>query len=219
MKRSLVQQTFLILFLFGLVNSCARQPIHSAEHTPAFEPRYDEGRILFGTKEAPVLIVKYVDFASPFDWTGVLLDGHDRAADFQRAIDENRSDVKVIVKNAPLAQLHPAAFTAAQIFEALQEIDKAYAKTFFAAAMAKKTAQPIQSGEEYWNLVKRLKLPADKIKARIELGMVNYQILEDYAEFSKFHLQGTPAYLVNGEYLSGAQTYDELVAAIQRHKK
>ncbi|MSP60146.1 MAG: thioredoxin [Myxococcales bacterium] len=72
------------------------------------------------------------------------------------------------------------------------------------------------SAEAYEKYAKELGLNLEKFKAAISTGKFKAQIQAEQAEAARFGARGTPAFFINGRYLSGAQPFDSFKAIVDQ---
>ncbi len=176
---------------------------------PKASPRYEPSRVLYGNQGAPLTIYRYVNLGS-------VLQAADSDA-FKRMIQKYPDSVKIIVKHVPLPQFYPSSLIGSQIFEALRDIDQKRAKDFYELTLSTEQMQRLKSEDDYWNMLKQLKFPIPQVKKEISKGHGTFRILEDYAEYKSLGIEGTPAYVVNGDVLAGTRPYEELELLIETH--
>lgn len=172
------------------------------------QPAIEEGRVIFGKKDAPVTIVEYSDFQCPFCSRG-----------FQtvKQIEKEYGDkVRIIFKHLPL-DFHPLAMPAARYFEAIALQDHAKAEKFHDMVFENQGMLK-EKGEDYFKEVTK-KVGADlkKVEAAIKEGAIQKRIDTDMEEAKKFNMSGTPGFLINGVSLRGAYPFPAFKEIIDRH--
>lgn len=164
------------------------------------QPEIDESRVIFAKnsdlkKKAPITIVEYADFQC-----GYCSRAHETV---KQIIDKYGDKVRVIYKHLPI--LGPQSLTTAHYYEAvaLQDHGKAekfHAKIFDNQGNLRSGGEDFlkQTAKDVGANMARLKkdLASDKVKQRVQA---------DDEEGKKFGFSGTPAFLVNGISLNGAQ--------------
>ncbi len=75
------------------------------------------------------------------------------------------------------------------------------------------------SRDEYVKYAKELKLDVAKFTQDFDGAKFKAQIEADAAEAGKLGVTGTPAFFVNGRFLSGAKPFEEFAAAINAELK
>lgn len=167
-------------------------------------PQIDASRVLYGNAKAPVMIVKYGDFQCPACRAGF------------RSLNEVKkkygNKVAVIYKNVPLEQIHPLAKEAAMIFESLMIVSKKKAREFYQKAYDQQRLWKTKS--ELWSVAKSV--GAKKSWIQKYRTKILSRIAEDVSEHQKFGFRGTPAYVVGGVGMYGAQSPADLSAVIDK---
>lgn len=162
------------------------------------KPALNDSQRLIGDSKAKIVIVEFADFQCPA--CGM---AHNYMKEF---LKKHKGEVQFYYKNMPL-DFHKMAYPAAQYFEAikLQSRDKAlqYHEYLFenqrslSDSFLKKAAEKV--GADMKRLAKDIE--SDAVKKAIDADM---------AEFQKFGFNGTPAIILNGVSMYGAQPVEEL---------
>jgi protein-disulfide isomerase len=200
---------YLLFFIAPLllVNCTTREDLNaSAEPVAAAKVNVvvDESRVLFGPKTAPVTIVKYADFQCPACSMDV--------SSLEEIKAKYGDQVRLIHKAVPLEHIHPQARLAAQVYEALLIQDKSKAQKFYQQAY--KEAHNWSDDKDIWKIVKKVGGDPAKITAEIKKGEINTRIQADLKEHQELGFRGTPAYMINGRSLYGAQSFASLSEAV-----
>lgn len=168
----------------------------------------EEGRVIFGNKDAPVTIVEFSDFQCPY-----CSRGYQTMKEIQK---EYGDKVRIVFKHLPL-DFHPMAMPASKYFEAIALQDHKKAEKFHDGIFEDQKGLN-QDGEKFLkNLAK--KVGADMKKLEKDLGSESIQkrIAADMEEAKKFEFSGTPGFLINGVSLRGAYPPPEFKKIIDRH--
>lgn len=167
--------------------------------------KIDNARLIFGSPDAPVTIVKYADFQCPACRMGY------------KTLEEIKkkypTQIKVIHKNIPLP-MHPQAPLAAEIYEAMLILDKNLAKKFYTEAY--ETLGQWSSDEKLWKMAERLGIKKQKVESELKKGVVAKRIQEDLQEHESLGFQGTPMYMINGVEMQGAPSPQQMSMLIDR---
>jgi protein-disulfide isomerase len=147
-----------------------------------------------GPAEAAVTIVEYSDFECPFCA---------RVVPTLNQIAETYGDrVKLVYKHLPL-RIHPQAQPAAAASEAArlqgrfwEMHDKIFAN------------QRELSDEQYVQWAQELGLDVERFERDRKSEAVKARIASDEQEASRLGVGGTPAFFINGRFLSGAQPFE-----------
>ena len=171
------------------------------------KPKLDEKRVFFGKASAPITIVEYSDFQCYY-----CQKANNEAV--KQVLDKYKGKVRVLYKHLPFQQ---HAEIAAKYYEAVAKLDKSKAKPFHDKVFAKQVELRGKGEKLLESVVKDIGLDVKKVKK--ELSNVADVVQEDKAEALKFGFRGTPAFLVNGVTLNGAQPFSRFQWVINRHLK
>lgn len=171
------------------------------------EPVIEEGRVIFGPKDAPITIVEYSDFQCPFCTRGY----HTINQVGQKYGDK----VRVVYKHLPL-DIHPQALPAAQYFEAIGMQDPAKAEKFHDLIFEKQNELNEKKEKFLDEAAKQVGADLAKVKRDIKSKAVNDRINSDMEEAQKFGFSGTPGFLVNGVAVRGAYPAEHFTMIIDR---
>lgn len=164
-------------------------------------------KILVGPTDAPITIVKYADFQCPACRMGF--------NSLEKIKEKYKGKVRVIHKNVPLESIHPLARLSAQIYETLLYSDKPKALAFYKKAYNEQGKW--RSDKDLWALAKSVGANQKKIQAEIAKGDIDKAINTDMEDHAKQGFEGTPAYIINGVAMYGAQSETDFSAVIDRH--
>jgi len=168
----------------------------------------EEGRVIFGSKNAPVTIVEYSDFQCPYCSRGF--------STVKQVEKEYGDKVRIVFKHLPL-DFHPLAMPAAKYFEAIAMQDHKKAEKFHDAIFTNQT-QLNQGGEKFLkDTAKKVGANMAKVAKDLESEAVKKRIAADMEEAKKFDFSGTPGFLINGISLRGAYPFPEFKKIIDRH--
>ncbi|RKG92030.1 DsbA family protein [Corallococcus terminator] len=148
----------------------------------------------FGPATAKVTIVEWSDFECPFCSRAV--------PTLNRIKETYGKDVRVVFRQQPLP-MHPNAKIAAQASLAAHEQGKFW--EMHDKMFANQRALDRNSLEKY---AEELKLDMAKFKAALDSGKFNAQVAADSDAGSAVGANGTPAFFINGRFLSGAQPFE-----------
>jgi protein-disulfide isomerase len=153
-----------------------------------------------GAKDALVTIVQFSDFECPF-CTRV-------EPTMDRILEEYKGKVRVVWRDFPLS-FHQNAMPAAIVARVAKEQNKFWEmhKKLFENQKALDRA----SLERY---AQELKLDMAKVKAALDQKKYEPEINADMAMGQKIGVQGTPAFFINGTFLSGAQPFESFKSRI-----
>jgi len=158
-----------------------------------------------GPKSAPIQIVEWSDFQCPFCR---------RAGPTLAQIEKEYGDkVQIAFKHMPLSMhskarpAHAASQAAAMQGKFWEMHDLIFAD------------QRGMSEEKYVEYATQLGLDVEKFKKDVVSKEVEARISADYAQATKLGVTGTPAFFVNGRFLSGAQPFASFQVLIDEELK
>jgi protein-disulfide isomerase len=200
---------YLLFFVAPLllVNCTTREDLNSVAEPAAaakVNVAVDESRILFGPTTAPITIIKYADFQCPACNMDV--------SSLEEIKTKYGDQVRFIHKAVPLEHIHPQARLAAQVYEALLIKDRSKAQKFYQQAYS--NARNWESDKDIWKIVKKMGASQSQIMAEIKKGEIDQRIQADLKEHQALGFRGTPAYMINGQSLYGAQSFANLSQAV-----
>ncbi|MGZ3690008.1 MAG: DsbA family protein [Pseudobdellovibrio sp.] len=167
---------------------------------PDLQPRH----LVYGKSQAPIVIVEYADFQCP-----ACRMAHDTLTQIKAKYGDQ---VQFNYKNMPL-DFHKMAMPAAKYFEAVKLVDQSKAEKFYNLVFNEQNQ--MQSEDYLKKAVKQIGLDPQKVSSKIKSGEIEKNIAADIQEFEKFGFTGTPAIVVNGVALNGAQPVDEIEKVIK----
>jgi protein-disulfide isomerase len=181
------------------VKSAAAPRAQAAAATGRPDPaqRYSvstDGSPAVGPANAQVSVVAFSDFQCPFC---------SRAVPTLEQVEKKYGDrVRIVFKHLPLS-MHPKAPAAHAAAEAAHRQGK-----FWEMHDLIFGNQREMSPERYVQYATELGLDVDKFKKDVESAEVKKRIDDDTSEASRLNVRGTPAFFINGRYLSGAQPFE-----------
>jgi protein-disulfide isomerase len=179
------------------VKSAAAPARAAAPGTPDPNRRYSvvtEGSPAVGPASAEVSIVAFSDFQCPFC---------SRAVPTLEQVEKEYGDkVRIVFKHLPLS-MHPKAPAAHAAAEAAHRQGK-----FWEMHDRIFQNQREMSPERYVEYATELGLDVERFRKDLESQDVKKRIDADTSEASRLNVRGTPAFFINGRYLSGAQPFE-----------
>ena len=162
---------------------------------PAIDVAYDAARVL-GNPNAPVTIVEFGDFQCPYC--------QKTEATLREVLSKYDGRVKLAFRDFPLVEIHARAEKAAEAARCAGEQGKfwEYHDSLFADQSKLDEASLIIRAQT-------LKLDEAAFKSCVGSGKFTRDIEADRQEGNKVGVSGTPAYFINGVFLSGAQPLQE----------
>ncbi|HVI00239.1 MAG TPA: thioredoxin domain-containing protein [Enhygromyxa sp.] len=159
-----------------------------------------DGRPTKGPETALVTVVEFADYHCPFcaKVTG----------DLDRLLEEHPNDVRLVYVQRPLP-MHPNARDASKAALAAAKQGK------FWEMHEKLFLRKSQKLEQFVKLAEELGLDVEQFKADYASEEVAAQLAEDQKLSDQLGVNGTPAFFINGRYLSGAQGYPVIEGLVQ----
>lgn len=171
------------------------------------KPVIEDGRVIFGPKNAPITIVEYSDFQCPY-----CSRGYNTVKEVHKMYGDK---VRVVFKHLPL-DFHPMAMPAAKYFEAIALQDPKKAEKFHDEVFTNQTMLN-QDGEKFLKAAaKKVGANLAKVEKDINAESVQKRIAADMEEAKKFEFSGTPGFLINGVSLRGAYPAPEFKKIIDK---
>lgn len=159
-----------------------------------------DGAPVRGNPNAPVTVVEFSDFQCPFCA---------RAHTTLVQVRETYKDqIKIVYKDFPLP-IHPNAPKAAEASRCAREQDKYW--EYHDILFANYSALEVANLKKY---AADLKLDTAKFDACLDSGKYAQAVSKDTAEGTRAGVSGTPAFFINGRFLSGAQPFSAFQEAI-----
>lgn len=118
--------------------------------------------------------------------------------------------MKLVYKHLPLA-MHskaPAAHAAAEAAHRQGKFWEMYDKIF--------ENQQVMAPAKYLEWAKEIGLDVEKFKKDMASAAIKKRVDADAQEAASLGITGTPAFLINGRYLAGAQPFESFKAIIDR---
>ncbi len=155
-----------------------------------------------GPEDAKVTIIEFSDFQCPFC--------RRVQPALQQIRDKYGDNVRWSFKDLPLNNIHPEAQKAAEAARCAQDQGKfwEYRAAMFAATALSKEIHPKTAAE--------LGLDTAKFEACLDSGEKQAAVQADSDEAQSLGITGTPAFVINGILLSGAQPFEEFQKVIDR---
>nr|BFD58557.1 hypothetical protein CKG001_06640 [Bdellovibrio sp. CKG001]BFD61985.1 hypothetical protein BdHM001_06660 [Bdellovibrio sp. HM001]BFD65824.1 hypothetical protein HAGR004_08460 [Bdellovibrio sp. HAGR004] len=174
------------------------------------KPAIEEGRVIFGPKDAKITIIEYSDFECPY-----CAKGHATVDEVMKAYPK---DVRVVYKHLPL-DFHPMAMPAAEYFEAIALQDHAKAEKFYNLVFENQGDLRTKKEGALKDFAKKVGADLKKVEKDLKSEVVQKRIEADMEEARKFNFSGTPGFLINGVSLRGAYPFADFKEIIDRHLK
>lgn len=180
------------------------------EFANPLQPAIEDGRVIFGPKDAKITIIEYSDFECPY-----CAKGHATIDEVMKAYPK---DVRVVFKHLPL-DFHPLAMPAARYFEAIAMQDHAKAEKFYNEVFQNQGDLRTKKEGALKEAAKKAGADLKKLEKDLNSEAITKRIEADMEEARKFNFSGTPGFLINGVSLRGAYPFPEFKDIIERHLK
>ena len=154
-----------------------------------------------GNARAKVAIVEFSDFQCPF--CGRV------TPTLEEVRKKHPDDVRIVFKHLPLS-MHakaPAAHAAAEAAHRQGRFWEMHDRIF--------ANQAAMAPEKYLEYAREIGLDVERFQRDAASEEVKKKVAADAAEAAQLGVSGTPAFFVNGRFLSGAQPYAAFEALIQ----
>ncbi len=178
------------------------------EFAKPLEAVVEEGRVIFGPKDAKVTIIEYSDFECPY-----CARGHATVDEVRKAYP---NDVRVVFKHLPL-DFHPLAMPASRYFEAIALQDHAKAEKFHDLVFTNQGDLRSKKEGALKEFAKKVGADMKKLEKDLSSEVITKRIEADMEEAKRFNFSGTPGFLINGVSLRGAYPFAEFKQIIDRH--
>lgn len=163
---------------------------------------------IWGSKDAPVIIVEYSDFECPYCKKGY--------STIEEVKKKYGDKVAVLFKHLPL-DFHPMALPAARYYEAIAMQDINKAKKFHDKVFEKQGDMTSKKEKFLDSVTREVGADLEKVKKDINSEAVKKRIDADMEEARGFGFNGTPGFLVNGVSIRGAYPAEEFSKIIDQH--
>jgi protein-disulfide isomerase len=160
-----------------------------------------EGRPAKGPDTALVTIVEFADYHCPYC--------SEVKGDIEYLLERYPKDVRLVYVQRPLGSLHPKARDASKAAIAMGMQGK------FWEAHDKLFLRRLDSMAQFEALAEELDIDVEKFRADYDSDEVAQRLDEDQKLAEQYNINGTPAFFINGRYLSGAQSYAVLEGVVK----
>ncbi len=200
--------------LTGAVASAPQQVARAAPPTPARGNRPDPNRYYKvstkgspsrGESDAKIEVIEFSDFQCPFCARVY--------PTVKRIEEEYGENVRIVFKHLPL-RIHSKAQDAHAAAEAAHRQDK-----FWEMHDLIFENQRTMSRENYITYAGQIGLDVERFKKDMASGDVRGKLATDSGEAASLGVTGTPAFFVNGRFLSGAQPFESFKRLIDEELK
>ena len=154
-----------------------------------------------GEPDAAVTIVEFSDFECPFCVRV--------QPTLERVMEQYAGRVRLVYRHFPLTSIHPHAWKAAEASLCAGEQDRFW--EFHDLLFAEQHAMSVPDLKEK---ARRIGLGGAEFDACLDSGRHSEAVRRDLLAGTAAGVSGTPAFFVNGRFLSGAVPYDQFAALI-----
>lgn len=165
-----------------------------------------------GDKNSPVTIIEFSDFQCPFC-------SRFREQTFDQ-IKTNYIDtgkVRFVYRDFPLSSIHPMAQKGAEAAECADEQGKFW--EYHDLLFQKQQEWTVTGAPTLKQYAKDLGLDSSKFDDCLDSSKYQQEVSKDLNDGSAAGVQGTPAFFINGQLVSGAQPYTAFQSAIEQALK
>jgi len=155
-----------------------------------------------GSENARITIVEFSDFECPY--CGQF------EPELKKLLEAYPTQVRLIYRNMPIPSLHPAAQKAAEAAICADKQGKFW--EMHDTLFSEQSTLDVAALKEK---AKRLGLDGAKFDVCLDKGEAVPALNDDLREAQRLGLEATPATFINGRFVNGAVSYDELNALIK----
>ena len=173
-------------------------------------PNITKEDVIVGPKDAPITLVEFSDFECPF-----CKRGYQTVQELQK---KYKGKIRFIYKHLPLS-FHRQAMIASQYYEAIRLQGNELATKFHDLVFENKSSLSSGGTKFLDKMAKDAGANLTKLKKDLEAEIVKNKIQDDMLEASKFGMQGTPGFIINGVPVKGAYPASHFVQIVEELKK
>lgn len=212
-----------VLFLekqFKTVTEAQLAAAPTLSPTPIPPPQYenvDNGHLpMKGDENAKVTIVEFSDFQCPF--CKAYFDDTDSQIQNQYV---KTGKVKFVYRHFPLSSIHPNAQKAAEASECANEQNQFwnFHDLLFQNQDTWASMSATDAENEWITYAGQLGMDTDQFKSCLDTDKYKTTVDKDTAAGDKAHVDGTPAFFINGYRLTGAQPFSAFQTVIEQEMK
>lgn len=182
-----------------------------AEPTPAGPVEVDtEGAYSIGDDDAPVVIVEFTDYQCPYCSRHFLQTYPQIKAEY---VDTGK--VRYVFMDFPLSSIHPQAQVAAEAARCAGEQGAYLTMHDMLFSRQQEWSGRGDVAEIFSGYVGELDLDTVAFDECLESGRQEGAVLDDLERGAALGINGTPAFFINGNFISGAQPYELFRQAIE----
>jgi len=156
----------------------------------------------WGPEDAPVTIIEFSDFQCPFC-------GRFHQETYPQLREAYGDRIRFVYRDFPILQLHPNAAISAQAANCANEQEK-----YWEYHDLLLTNQNQSDRAALGNFAEQLDLDINAFDECIDSGRYEQEVNADVQEGSRYGVQGTPTFFINGRPIVGAQPFEVFSAII-----
>lgn len=164
-----------------------------------------------GEPDAPVIIVEYTDFQCPYC-----------SRHFQETVPKLKANfidtglVRYVFKDFPLTNIHPQAVVAAEAARCAGDQNAYLEMHDLLFARQGEWSGKGNAAQLFTGYAQEIGLDGSAFEACVQSHVYQEAVLADLQEGAALGVGGTPAFFLNGHFLSGAQPYEVFEGAINQ---
>ena len=165
-----------------------------------------------GDPNAPVTIVEYTDYQCPF-----CLRHFQQTFPLLKTNYIDTGQVRYVIKDMPLTNIHPQAFAAAEAARCAGEQEAYVAMHDLLFVRQQEWSGRSDVANLFSQYAAQLELDTARFDACLSSRQYQAAVTADLEEGIGLGVRGTPTFFINGHYLSGAQPYsvfEEMINAL-----
>jgi protein-disulfide isomerase len=156
-----------------------------------------------GGENADVVIIAFSDFECPYCGSA--------AETMAQLVEEYGNDIKVVFRDFPLS-FHANAQKAAEAAECAHEQDMFWEMHDMIFANQADLSTGALKG-----FAEELELDTEEFNECFDTSAMSDEVLADFAAGASYGVQGTPAFFINGELVTGAQPVENFREVIDKY--
>lgn len=204
----------LFEYAVGLAKDGTLADAYVQEETAAPDPAQPvdvniEGAHSIGAADAPVVVVEFTDFQCPYCGRHFQQTFPQIQANF---IDQGL--VRYVFKDFPLESIHPQAYAAAVAARCAGEQDAYFEMHNLLFQNQQTWGGRSDAADVFVELAEGAGLDGSALRTCMDSGKFDEAINNDLAEGVSLGVNGTPAFFINGHFISGAQPFAVFEQAI-----
>lgn len=194
-----------------LADAYAAPAEQQADPTPSGPVEVNtEGAYSIGEADAPVVLVEFTDYQCPFCSRHYLQTYPQIKAEY---VDTGK--VRYVFMDFPLSSIHPQAQLAAEAARCAGDQDAYVAMHDILFARQDAWNGREDAGTVFTDFAGEIGIDTATFAACLESREHEAAVLADLEQGIKLGVDGTPAFFLNGNFISGAQPYDVFQRAIE----